>query len=79
MGAAMALTAFDVVKNKRPTTDSLDEFENKVVTAGLLKITPTTNGATYEVTENGKRFLREYAFLSEKMRKEASAPLPVQQ
>ena len=79
MGAVMSLTAFDVKgKQAIASVSSSDEYEKKVVMAGFLKVTSTQNGTTYAVTEQGKRFLRDYAFLSEKMKQESTqlaAPL----
>ena len=75
----MALTASDVKgKHVESTVSRADEYERKVVMAGFLKVTSTLNGTTYAVTEQGKRFLRDYAFLSEKMKQESTqlaAPL----
>jgi len=73
MGAVMALTAFDVKgKHTNTSVNRSEEYERQVAMAGFLKVTHTQAGTTYEVTEHGRRFLRDYALLGEKLRQEST-------
>ena len=56
IGATMGLTASNIVHVK-------NEYEHELMTTGFVKITPTPDGATYQLTEHGRQFLRDYAFL----------------
>jgi len=38
-------------------------YEHALATAGFMKITRTRDGVTYQLTEHGRHFLRDYAFL----------------
>jgi len=58
IGATMGLTASNIVHVKKT-----DEYEHELMATGFVKITPTPDGATYQLTEHGRQFLRDYAFL----------------
>jgi len=58
IGATMGLTASNIVRVKNP-----DEYEHELMTAAFVKVTPTPDGTTYQLTEHGRQFLRDYAFL----------------
>ena len=55
----MGLTASSFAR-----VEKTNEYESSLTTAGFMKITATPDGTTYELTEHGRRFLREYAFLN---------------
>ena len=57
IGATIGLTASNLaqVENK--------EYKRALMAGGFLKITPTPDGATYQLTEHGRQFLKDYAFL----------------
>jgi hypothetical protein len=59
IGATMGLTASSVVHVK----EKMNDYEHALAAAGFMKITPTPDGVTYQLTEHGRHFLREYAFL----------------
>ena len=42
-------------------------YEETIERAGFVKITQVPNGTAYQITELGKRFLRDYAFLNLKI------------
>lgn len=64
IGAAMSLTASSIPNvHKKPE----EEYEDIVRTAGFMKITTTAEGKTYQLTELGHRFLRDYAFLNREL------------
>jgi hypothetical protein len=60
LGAAMGLTASSFARVEKKT----DQYESSLTTAGFMKITAARDGTTYQLTEHGRRFLREYAFLN---------------
>ena len=71
VGAAAVLTTVDVRQGKKTLTG----YENSLVGAGLVIATPVAEGVAYQLTENGRRFLNEYAFLTRSLR--ATEKLPV--
>jgi len=58
IGATIGLTAKNVAHIKKS-----DGYEQALTSAGFMKITPTADGVTYQLTEHGRHFLRDYAFL----------------
>ena len=61
-GAAVGLTYSEHVK----ITDSKlrnREYEDKLAITGLVRIVRTTDSTSYQLTELGRRFLREYGSL----------------
>jgi hypothetical protein len=60
LGAVMGLTASSFARVEKKT----NEYASSLTTAGFMKITATPDGTTYQLTEHGRRFLREYAFLN---------------
>ena len=67
MGAALGLMAAGFPLGPTRTEGDLKEYEKSLASSGFVKITTATNGTTYELTEVGKRFLRDYAFLNRKI------------
>ena len=59
IGAAMSLTASSAAHVQKKAIG----YEDALTTAGFMKITTTPDGRTYQLTELGQRFLRDYAFL----------------
>ncbi len=65
LGAALVLT----LKGSNPASglteerSHLSDYERALANSGLVQITRTEEGTTYEVTEMGRRFLFEYADL----------------
>ncbi len=64
LGAALVLT----LKGSNPAwglteeeTSHLSHYERALANSGLVQITRTEEGTTYQVTEMGRRFLLEYA------------------
>lgn len=55
IGAAMGLGA---------RVEKAYEYEKAIEKAGLVKITNVPDGIEYRITEYGRRFLRDYAFLN---------------
>jgi hypothetical protein len=64
VGAAVVLTTSEL----RQTKKSVSGYENSLVAGGLITVTPTQEGTAYQLTENGRRFLYDYAFLSRTLR-----------
>ena len=60
IGGSMGLTASSADRVKEKETNG---YEHALAAAGFMKITPTPDGVTYQLTEHGRQFLREYAFL----------------
>lgn len=58
-GTAMGLTMSNIAHVKEKTV----EYGDALAAARFVKITSTPDGATYRLTENGRQFLRDYAFL----------------
>lgn len=54
-GAAMGLGA---------RLEEAYEYEKAIEKAGFVKITDMPDGTEYQITEYGRRFLRDYAFLN---------------
>ena len=67
VGAALGLIAADFVPATSGTEGDLKEYEESLASSGFVKITTATDGTTYELTEVGKRFLRDYAFLNRRI------------
>ena len=66
IGAAMSLTITGrsvLVRGTAKGAAQLDEFEEALVTSGLVNVAKIPEGTTYQVTEKGRRFLREFAYL----------------
>lgn len=59
LGTTMGLTASSVAQVKKTV-----EYDHALTAANFVKITSTPDGATYQLTEHGRQFLRDYAFLS---------------
>ena len=60
IGAAMGLTASSFgARVERKVKD----YETALTEADFMKITTTPDGTTYQLTEHGRQFLRDYAFL----------------
>jgi len=49
-----------IIKNERTDNAEFDKHLETLLSLGLVKSIATTEGTTYEITENGSRFLREY-------------------
>jgi len=62
LGAAMGMSASSLARVEKKTVT--DGYENSLTRAGFMKITATRDGTTYQLTEHGRRFLRDYAFLN---------------
>ena len=60
IGVTMGLTASSSAHIERKT----DEYERVLTTADFMKISTMPHGVTYQLTEHGRRFLRDYAFLN---------------
>jgi hypothetical protein len=60
LGTAMGLTTSSVAHVKEKTV----EYDHALTAAGFVKITSTPDGVTYRLTEHGRQFLRDYAFLN---------------
>ena len=74
IGAAMALTAGgSLVKGGTKGVEQLGQFEKSLMISGLVDITKTQEGTTYRVTEMGRRFLKEFAYL-QRVIEEPTAP-----
>jgi hypothetical protein len=58
MGTAMGLTT-----KYRVTGGNKSTYEEALMSSGFVNITNSPNGTMYQLTETGKRFLRDYAFL----------------
>jgi len=65
IGLTMGMTAsnFTLTKNSNMHVDGTETYEHALSTAGLMLITRTAEGTAYQLTEHGRQFLREYAFL----------------
>jgi hypothetical protein len=59
IGATMGLTMPHVVHVKQ----KIGDYEHALTAAGFMKVRSTPKGTTYQLTEHGRQFLREYAFL----------------
>lgn len=59
LGTMMGLTASSVTHVKEKTVG----YDHALTAAGFVKITPTPDGVTCQLTEHGRHFLRDYAFL----------------
>jgi len=61
LGAAIGLTR-NVQSRTNPALE-LGPYEDALAITGLVKITKTNDSKTYQLTDHGRRFLREYRFL----------------
>ena len=59
LGTAMGLTASSVAHVKETTVG----YDHALTAAGFVKIRPTPDGVTFQLTDHGRQFLRDYAFL----------------
>ena len=59
LGTTMGLTASSVAQVKKTVG-----YDHALTGAGFVKITSTPDGVTYQLTEHGRQFLRDYAFLN---------------
>ena len=68
IGVTMGLTpaSHSHAKTAMHVQDS-EEYEHVLAAAGLMTIIRTPDGATYQLTEHGRRFLRDYAFLDREL------------
>jgi hypothetical protein len=74
IGAAMALTyGSNLAKGGAKGVEQLDQFERSLMISGLVNVTKTQEGTTYQVTEMGRRFLKEFAYL-QRMIEEPTVP-----
>lgn len=60
LGTTMGLTASIVAHVKKKVVG----YDHALTAAGFVKITHTPDGVTYQLTERGRQFLRDYAFLN---------------
>ena len=58
-GTAMGLAASSFAQGKKRTI----KYDEALTSAGFVKIRPTRDGVAYVLTEHGRQFLRDYAFL----------------
>jgi len=58
-GTAIGLTASSFAHGKKRT----GKYDEALTSAGFVNIRPTQDGVAYELTEHGRQFLRDYAFL----------------
>jgi hypothetical protein len=63
VGAAMALTSVEGSRSKVKDLQKLSQYERTLTLSGLVNVTKTPEGTTYQLTEMGRRFLTEYAYL----------------
>jgi hypothetical protein len=64
IGTALGLLASDSPFSATQTKGHMNEYETALVASGFVKITTALNGTSYQLTEVGRRFLRDYAFLN---------------
>jgi hypothetical protein len=64
IGTALGLITSDFQLSATRTKGDVNEYETALVASGFVKITTAPNGASYQLTEIGRRFLRDYAFLN---------------
>ena len=72
IGAAIVLTTSSLHVKKKT-----DDYEKALAAADFMKITNTANGTTYQLTEHGRRFLKDYAFLNHESDTQSSQKVPV--
>jgi len=75
MGAALGLIAVDFPIRARTRVDS-SEYEEALASSGFVKVTTSPEGTAYQLTEVGKRFLRDYAFLNRGIENRKAAQEP---
>jgi hypothetical protein len=63
VGTIMGLTMSSVHVKVAHVKEKTVGYDHALIDAGFVKITPTTDGVTYQLTEHGRHFLRDYAFL----------------
>ena len=74
IGAAMTLTAAtggNLAQGRARGLAQLGEYEKALMISGLVNVTKTQEGTTYQVTEMGRRFLTEFAYLQRKVEEQA--------
>lgn len=76
MGAALGLIATDFPLRATGTKGDLNQYEKALAISGFVKITTASNGTTYQLTEVGKCFLRDYAFLERRTENSEAAQRP---
>ena len=64
MGSAISLTTSNFLPNSTRIEENVDVYEKALMASGFVRVTKATNGTVYQITELGRRFLRDYAFLS---------------
>jgi hypothetical protein len=60
LGTTIGLTASSFAHVNEKTVG----YDHALTTAGFVKMTRTPEGLTYQLTEHGRHFLRDYAFLN---------------
>jgi hypothetical protein len=63
IGSAISLTTSKLLPNSTRIEENVDGYEKALMESGFVRVTKATNGTTYQITELGQRFLRDYAFL----------------
>jgi len=76
IGAALGLIAIDLPDEANRTEGDLNEYEKALASSGFVKVTAASDGTTYQLTEVGKRFLRDYAFLNRRIEDNEPAQRP---
>ena len=68
IGVTMRVTTTSHTHTKTAMyAQSSEDYEDVLAAAGLMLVTRTPDGATYQLTEHGRKFLRDYAFLDRKL------------
>jgi len=68
IGLTIGLSAsnFTLANNSDIQLDPTQTYEHALSAAGLMSITRRSDGTTYQLTEHGRQFLRDYAFLRDR-------------
>ena len=68
IGLTIGLTASNLTptKNTALQENRTETYEHALSAAGLMSIKRTPDGTTYQLTEHGRQFLRDYAFLRDR-------------
>ena len=76
IGAAISLSVHSPPKETDTAAGMahLSPYERALVASGLVVVGRNREGTTYRVTETGRRFLMEYAYLRRKLEEKASIP-----
>ena len=61
-GAAIGFTCSTQIKATKPAS-SVSGYDEEMAKMGFVVINKTSEGATYKLTDLGRRFLRDYRFL----------------